>query len=66
MDLLGAKDIIAKSLGSSNNLNVAQATLLALQKLRTKPEEAVAEKVVETKSEVKEVKEKVSPAEVAA
>ncbi len=54
MDLLGAKDIIAKSLGSSNNLNVAQATLLALQRLRTRPEEAVAveavpEKVAETK-----------------
>lgn len=54
MDLLGAKDIIAKSLGSSNNLNVAQATLLALGRLRTRPEEAVAaevasEKVVETK-----------------
>ncbi len=52
MDLLGAKDIIAKSLGSSNNLNVAQATLLALQKLRTKPEE-VAPKSVEAKAEEK-------------
>lgn len=54
MDLLGAKDIIAKSLGSSNNLNVAQATLLALARLRTRPEEAVvaegaSEKVAETK-----------------
>jgi len=54
MDLLGAKDIIAKSLGSSNNLNVAQATLLALQKLRTKPEE-VAPKPVEAKAEEKKV-----------
>jgi small subunit ribosomal protein S5 len=35
MDLLGAKDIVAKSLGSSNNLNVAQATVLALQKLKS-------------------------------
>lgn len=52
MDLLGAKDIIAKSLGSSNNLNVAQATLLALQKLRTKPEE-IAPKPVEAKAEEK-------------
>ncbi len=59
MDLLGAKDIIAKSLGSSNNLNVAQATLLALQKLRTRPEEVVAEKPVEAKAEVKEKDSKV-------
>ncbi len=67
MDLLGAKDIIAKSLGSSNNLNVAQATLLALQKLRTKPEEEVmVEKVGAATSEVKEVTEKVSQAEVTA
>lgn len=52
MDLLGAKDIIAKSLGSSNNLNVAQATLLALQRLRVRPEEVaevVPEKAIEAK-----------------
>lgn len=54
MDLLGAKDIIAKSLGSSNNLNVAQATLLALQKLRTRPEEVAAEKPVEAPVEEKQ------------
>lgn len=62
MDLLGAKDIIAKSLGSSNNLNVAQATLLALQKLRTRPEEAA----VATPEVKAETKEKESKAEVAA
>ncbi|MFZ1684846.1 MAG: 30S ribosomal protein S5 [Candidatus Zixiibacteriota bacterium] len=51
MDLLGVKDIIAKSLGSSNKLNVAQATVKALQTLKTKvvvPEvkvDAVATKV---------------------
>lgn len=33
-DLLGVKDIVAKSLGSSNSLNVAQATLVALRKLK--------------------------------
>lgn len=42
MDLLGVRDIVAKSLGSSNNLNVAQATLVALSTLKN-----VAEPVVE-------------------
>ena len=45
MDLLGVKDIIAKSLGSSNNLNVAEATVKALQTLKTKavPQEVKGE-----------------------
>lgn len=34
MDLLGVRDIVTKSLGSSNNLNVAQATLVALSTLK--------------------------------
>lgn len=34
MDLLGVKDIVTKSLGSSNNLNVAQAALVALSTLK--------------------------------
>lgn len=37
MDLLGAKDIVAKSLGSSNNVNVARATVAALQQLKHVP-----------------------------
>lgn len=42
MDLLGVKDIVAKSLGSSNNLNVAQAVLVALATLKN-----IAEPVTE-------------------
>lgn len=34
MDLLGVKDIVSKSLGSSNSLNLARATMLALEDLR--------------------------------
>lgn len=42
MDLLGVRDIVTKSLGSSNKLNVAQATLVALATLKN-----VAEPVAE-------------------
>ncbi len=35
MEALGIKDVLAKSLGSSNQLNVVKATLNALAKLRT-------------------------------
>lgn len=35
MDALGVKDVLAKSLGSSNQQNVAKATLNALAKLRS-------------------------------
>lgn len=34
VDLLGAKDIVSKSLGASNPLNVARATIKALEKLK--------------------------------
>jgi small subunit ribosomal protein S5 len=37
-DLLGVKDIVSKSLGSSNALNLARATVLALGELRNLPE----------------------------
>ncbi|MEP7162495.1 MAG: 30S ribosomal protein S5 [Candidatus Moraniibacteriota bacterium] len=58
MDLLGAKDISAKSLGSSNNLNVARATVLALQKLKTRKIEVVKEVAPrEEKAEAKEATE---------
>lgn len=35
MDALGVKDVLAKSLGSSNQINVVKATLNALAKLRS-------------------------------
>lgn len=35
MDALGVKDVLAKSLGSANQLNVVKATLNALSKLRS-------------------------------
>jgi len=41
LEVCGVKDILTKSLGSSNHLNVAKATLLALSKLRD-PKETVA------------------------
>jgi small subunit ribosomal protein S5 len=37
MDLAGIKDIVSKSLGASNPLNVARATVLALSQFRVKP-----------------------------
>jgi len=41
LELAGVRDVLAKSLGSNNHLNVTKATLSALGKLRTK-EEALA------------------------
>jgi small subunit ribosomal protein S5 len=35
MDALGVKDVLAKSIGSANQLNVVKATLNALAKLRS-------------------------------
>lgn len=60
MDLLGVRDIVTKSLGSSNNLNVAQATLSALLTLKNinTPQEEVQEKE-KTKSSPVEEKEAV-------
>ena len=40
LELSGVRDILAKSLGSSNQLNVTKATLVALQKLRSREEVA--------------------------
>lgn len=41
LELAGVRDVLAKSLGSNNHLNVTKATLKALGQLRTK-EEALA------------------------
>jgi small subunit ribosomal protein S5 len=41
LELAGVRDVLAKSLGSNNHLNVTKATLNALGKLRSK-EEALA------------------------
>ncbi|OGV64847.1 MAG: 30S ribosomal protein S5 [Lentisphaerae bacterium RIFOXYA12_FULL_48_11] len=38
LDLAGIRDILAKSLGSSNRLNVVKATVAALKQLRSKEE----------------------------
>jgi small subunit ribosomal protein S5 len=38
LDLSGIRDILAKSLGSSNQLNVVKATVTALEHLRSKEE----------------------------
>ena len=41
LELAGVRDVLAKSLGSNNHLNVTKATMKALSLLRTK-EEALA------------------------
>ena len=41
LDAVGVKDVLTKSLGSSNPINVVRATMKALDSLR-KPEEAIA------------------------
>jgi small subunit ribosomal protein S5 len=41
LELVGVRDVLAKSLGSNNHLNVTKATLAALAQLRSK-EEALA------------------------
>lgn len=38
LDVAGVRDILAKSLGSNNQLNVVKATIDALQRLRSKDE----------------------------
>ena len=38
LELAGVRDVLAKSLGSNNHLNVTKATLKALSKLRSKDE----------------------------
>ena len=38
LDLAGVRDVLGKSLGSSNPLNVVKATMVALERLRSKEE----------------------------
>lgn len=53
LEAAGIKDVLSKSLGSSNPVNVVRATVLALASLE-KPEEAVARRKAEF--EIKEAK----------
>lgn len=72
LEACGIKDILTKSLGTSNRINVARATLLALSKLRNPKEEIArrkglvvkeeAPKVEATKTETPEVDPEVRPA----
>ncbi len=48
LESAGVKDILTKSLGSSNKLNVARATILALSKLKM-PKEELAKRKPTTK-----------------
>lgn len=44
LELAGVRDVLAKSLGSNNHLNVTKATLTALGQLRSKEEALAARK----------------------
>lgn len=52
VDLLGVKDIVSKSLGASNPLNVARVTVQALQKMKAPRESKVAKENVKIANEV--------------
>jgi small subunit ribosomal protein S5 len=45
LDLAGIHDVLAKSLGSSNQLNVVKATVVALDQLRSREEAAAVRKM---------------------
>lgn len=45
LDLAGIRDVLAKSLGSNNRLNVVKATIAALEQLRSRDEVAAVRKV---------------------
>ena len=52
LEVAGVKDIIAKSLGSSNRINLAKATILALSQLRSTGRDEIAKaKPVEAATE---------------
>jgi small subunit ribosomal protein S5 len=50
VDLLGVKDIVSKSLGASNPLNVARVTVKALEQLKAPRVKAEEKKMEETQS----------------
>jgi len=45
LDLAGVHDVLAKSLGSSNQLNVVKATITALEQLRSREEATAVRKM---------------------
>jgi small subunit ribosomal protein S5 len=49
LEAAGIKDILTKSLGSENHINVAKATLLALSQLRNPKEEVARRKAITSK-----------------
>jgi small subunit ribosomal protein S5 len=57
LEAAGIRDVLSKSMGSSNPVNVVRATVLALASLK-KPEEAVARRKAEL-----EIKEEAEPSE---
>jgi small subunit ribosomal protein S5 len=51
LESCGIKDILTKSLGTANHINVAKATMLALSKLRNPQEELAKRKATTAKEE---------------
>ncbi|MEA2007190.1 MAG: 30S ribosomal protein S5 [Patescibacteria group bacterium] len=56
LELAGVKDVVAKSLGTSSKINVARATLVALEELNMKMVKEKEVRVVDKKVEKKEDK----------
>ena len=52
VEAAGIKDVLAKSLGSANRINVAKATILALNQLKNPKEELAKRKRVQEEQEV--------------
>ncbi|MBI2868283.1 MAG: 30S ribosomal protein S5 [Chloroflexi bacterium] len=62
LEACGIKDILTKSLGSSNRINVARATLLALSQLKNPREEVARRKGIAIKPESARAEAPASPA----